>query len=99
MRATMPAQDEACYCYVLAQELLPERLEAYLNLGNLRRLRMQVAITSGACAIDCATQSHTATDTDIDTTRTQDNYHCCRWRNTNKDRYKQTNTEKDNILF
>ena len=68
--ATMPAQDEACRCYVLAQELLPERLEAYVNLGNLRRLRMQVAITSGACAfayeacaIGCATQSRTVTDT------------------------------------
>jgi hypothetical protein len=79
MPATMPAQDEACHCYVLAQELLPERLEAYLNLGNLRRLRMQVAITSTAsafayeaCAIGCATQSHTAKDTGMIPTQTQD---------------------------
>ena len=105
MPATMPAQDEACRCYVLAQELLPERLEAYLNLGNLRRLRMQVAITSvssafayEACAIGCATQSHTAMDTDIDTHADTRQGNCRRWRNRNKDKYKHTNSERRTAL-
>ena len=39
--APMQRDEEACRCYSLAQNLMPHRLEAHINLGNLLRRRMQ----------------------------------------------------------
>jgi tetratricopeptide (TPR) repeat protein len=39
--AEVEREEEACRCYIMAQKLLPKRLEAHMNLGNLRRQRMQ----------------------------------------------------------
>ena len=39
--ADVQREEQACLLYVLAQKLLPQRLEAHINLGNLRLQRMQ----------------------------------------------------------